>query len=427
MCALVTPAEYLQAIPPRIVFEPTRQLKSKSSGPRAHPKEPQKVATWDDFLPDPASFDFQPTETLLSPPAFTNYRVKVSDENMLQGVIRSNILNPLDELLHSLNWAMRFGGPSEIDRPVLKGLPDHVLHQNHELLSFMETKTVWDLHTPKDNKSIVEWWVEDTQAQSSELVNQNHRPSCYHIITQVYGYLSNHELKYGMLTNGEVVWFLCRPNIPDEPSLLLVSPPVSVVGQSPTLLQSMWHFISLVTHGRHHSGKSPATSPATGQLPQASSSIYPANIDKLPSDLDLSQLNERVGSGACGNVVKYVMYDGREVALKCCDTNNNKEGYGMMKKEVKVYKRLQALQGTVIPVLYFSGFYKDNNTFIIGTQLIHGRHPEEVGSHEAISRLKRKLAEYGVNHGDFRKENILVDENNHHWVIDFGKATFMYE
>jgi hypothetical protein len=83
-------------------------------------------------------------------------------------------------------------------------------------MSFIETKTVWDLPTPLNNETIIQWWKEDVLAESSESIRQNPRPSIFHIIGQVYGYQSNHELKYGMLINGEVAWFLCRPNLPSK-------------------------------------------------------------------------------------------------------------------------------------------------------------------------------------------------------------------
>lgn len=390
---------------------------SKSSGPRAHPKEPRQVVIWDDFVPNASSFHLEPTGALLSTPNFAKYREPVSDEMDLQAVIKTNILNPLNDLLYSHNSNMRFTGHSEIASPVLKGWPDHVLHENHQLRSFMETKTIWDLPTPTSTESIVEWWKEDREAETVNMVRQNPRPSCFHIFGQVYGYLSHHELKYGMIINGEVVWFLCRPTLPNEPTVLLISPPISLIGKSPAIFQSIFYFISLVSDG-HQSGKSPDTSPATGQLPQTH--VNRGSVGDVPEELDLSQLNEKVGGGFCGNVLKYVMYDGSEIALKCCDSINNKEGFRMMKNEVKMYQRLKALQGILIPELRFSGFCDE--VFVIGTQMIHGNHLEGAGKEAVMNRLKETLAGYQVEHGDLREKNVLVDQNNKHWVIDFGKS-----
>lgn len=89
-----------------------------------------------------------------------------------------------------------------MEKPVSKGSPDHVLLEDHELRSLMETKTIWDLPTPQGDSTIIDWWDYDAEAEKSERTRQNSRPSCFHIIGQVYGYLSNHKLKYGMLYSG---------------------------------------------------------------------------------------------------------------------------------------------------------------------------------------------------------------------------------
>ena len=419
----ITTSDFLHYIPPKIEFSLTNsnERESKSSGPRAHPKEPANVIPWDDFLSNAESFQLESSSTLISPPSFTDYATKVYDEHDLQTVIKSNILNPINHLLISIGYNLVFTGHSEIIKPVLKGWPDHVLHENHELRSFIETKTIWDLPTPLNNETVIQWWNEDVSAESSESTRQNPRPSIFHIIGQVYGYQSNHELKYGMLINGEVVWYLCRPNLPNAPATLLISPPISMVGKSPTVFQSIMYFVSLVIGG-HKSGKSPETSPIGVPFPQIPFTLSRSDVGDIPDDLDLSQLNEKVGDGFCGNVFKYTMPDGTEIALKCCDSNNNKDGYRMMKNEIKIYRKLKNLWGTVVPTLRFSGF--DGETFLIGTDYIQGKHltGNETLKKDVMNKLKMILAGFKIDHGDLREKNILEDESGKHWVIDFGKS-----
>ena len=419
MVVEITPHDFLHYVPPKIEFSltNTKERASKSSGPRAHPKEPANVVSWDNFISNAESFRLE-SPALMSPPTFTNYATKVSDEDMLHGRIEANILDPINHLLIAIGYNLLFTGHSEITKPVLKGWPDHVLHENHELRSFIETKTIWDVPTPLSNENITQWWNEDVLAESSQSTRQNPRPSIFHVIGQVYGYQSNHELKYGMLTNGEVVWFLCRPNLQNAPATLLISQSVSLVGKSPTLFQSIMYFVSLVIDG-HKSGNSPETSPTGPLIPL---SVSGRDIKDVPSDLDLSQLNEKVGDGFCGNVFKYIMCDGTEIALKCCDINNNKEGYRMMKNEVKIYRKLESLQGTVVPTLRFSGFVGE--TFLIGTDYIKGKHliKGSKKSEVVINKLNQKLVQHKIEHGDLREKNILEDESGNHWVFDFGKS-----
>jgi hypothetical protein len=419
----ITPSDFLQYIPPKIEFSLTNNKvrESKSSGPRAHPKEPAHVILWNDFLSNAESFRLESPTALISPPTFVHFEVPVSDEAILQGRIETNILNPINHLLISTGSNLRFSGHSEIKKPALKGWPDHVLHENHEFVSFIETKTIWDLPTPLNNETVIQWWNEDVSAESSESTRQNTRPSIFHIICQVYGYQSNHELKYGMLINGEVVWYLCRPNLPNAPATLLISPPISLVEKSPTLFQSIMYFVSLVIGG-HKSGKSPETSPIGWSFPQIPSTLSQSDVGNIPDDLDLSQLNEIVGYGVCGNVFKYTMSDGKKIALKCCDSNNNKDGYRMMRNEVKIYRKLKDLWGTVVPTLRFSGFYGEN--FLIGTDYIEGKHltGNDMLKKEVMNKLRMLLAGFKIDHGDLREKNILEDESGNHWVIDFGKS-----
>ena len=417
----ITHDSFLNYSPPKINFSLTKksEKESKSSGPRAHPKEPANVLSWDNFLSNAKSFLLQKHGTI-SPPTFTDYAATVSDEQILHGHIDFNILNPINHLLISLGSEFLFTGHSEIITP-LKGWPDHVLHDNGKLRSFIETKTIWDLPTPQPNETIIQWWNEDVLAESSQSTRQNTRPSIFHVIGQVYGYQSNHELKYGMLTNGEVVWFLFRPNLPDVPTNLLISPPISIVGESPTLFRSIMYFISLVNEG-HISGDSPISSPMAGQPPTLiSRGKY---VQDVPIDLanNLSLLKERIGGGTSGNVFKYTMSDSSLIAVKCCDKLNNKAGYKMMKNEIKIYQMLSALQGNIIPYLRFSGF--SGEMFLIGTTYIEGKRIEDIEILEKVlGKFKEKLALYNIEHGDLREQNILEDESGKHWVFDFGMSS----
>jgi hypothetical protein len=78
----------------------------------------------------------------------------------------------------------------------------------------------------------------------------------------------------------------------------------------------------------------------------------------------------------------------------------------MMKNEVKIYHKLNSLQGTVVPTLQFSGFAKDGETSLIGTGYIQRK---EKLKKELMNKLKQTLAQYKIEHGDLREKNILED------------------
>jgi predicted Ser/Thr protein kinase len=89
-----------------------------------------------------------------------------------------------------------------------------------------------------------------------------------------------------------------------------------------------------------------------------------------------------------------------------------------MKNKVKMYQRLKALA----PELRFTGFFGE--VFVIGTTRIKGKHLS-LDRQQVITQLKKQLEYYNVDHGDLRNPNILVDEQDKYWIIDFGKSSLL--
>ena len=250
-------------------------------------------------------------------------------------------------------------------------------------------------------------------------------------MTQIYGYIAHHSLKYGLLTNGQVFWFLFRPNLATDPGKLFISPPVSLENDNPTLFRSLFYFTSLVMQG-HLSGKSPVNpnfpAPETmihtaiprHQLNTRSQKKFKKSLmhEDFPVDLDLADESILIGRGFCGNVFKSIK-NGVELALKCCDINNNKDGFEMMQNEIEIYSKLKSLQGQGIPKLHWYGVTGD--IFVIATSFIQGKRPEQLET-EVIEHFSSILAQNGVEHGDLRTENVIVDDKNQFWLIDYGKS-----
>ncbi|KAI8928201.1 hypothetical protein BC831DRAFT_449543 [Entophlyctis helioformis] len=378
----ITPDIFLDRKPPATQFSDyvsrKRPRTSQDSTPRSNPKNPRIVADWEGFTDAAASFQLEHSAAI-RPPVF------------------------MDDTL----WTTRKG---------MVGRPDHVLHSGGTLMSFLETKTVWDVPTPHGSESIGGWWRDGGSPKQPNIVNT---------VVQVYGYLAHNALKYGILTNGEVFWFLSRPNHPGHRSQLLVSPPVWITGDNPTLFRALFYFISLVEQG-HISDMSPTTNvslsdatppPASDGIAQGSDGD--ADQYALPADLDLGQHGALLGSGTSGEVFEYQTTSGQVLALKCCDVNNNTDGYEMILNEVDIYRRLSPLQGDCIPRLHFYGHC--DGIFVLATTKISGTAVEPLPD-DIVASFKGKLAQYGVEHGDYRPDNVLVDGDGKHWLIDFGMS-----
>ncbi|KAI8928205.1 hypothetical protein BC831DRAFT_434438 [Entophlyctis helioformis] len=413
----ITANDFLGCKPPTVHFSEEvsrkRPRTSQDSTPRSNPKNPRIVADWEGFTDAAASFQLEHSAAI-RPPVFMDDTF-VEDEKSLEAVILDNILKKMNSLLRHCGSPFVFSVFSLIDDGMV-GRPDHVLRSGGTLMSFLEIKTVWDVPTPHGSESIGGWWRDGGSPKQSSIVNT---------VVQVYGYLAHNSLKYGMLTNGEVFWFLSRPNHPGHRSQLLVSPPVWITGDNPTLFRALFYFISLVEQG-HISDMSPTTNvslsdatppPASDGIAQGSDGD--ADQYALPADLDLGQHGALLGSGTSGEVFEYQTTSGQVLALKCCDVNNNTDGYEMILNEVDIYRRLSPLQGDCIPRLHFYGHC--DGIFVLATTKISGTAVEPLPD-DIVASFKGKLAQYGVEHGDYRPDNVLVDDDGKHWLIDFGMS-----
>ncbi|KAI8930380.1 hypothetical protein BC831DRAFT_433308 [Entophlyctis helioformis] len=400
----ITANDFLGCKPPAARFSDyvsrKRPRTSQDSTPRPNPKNPRIVADWEGFTDAAASFRLEHSAAI-EPPVFNDQTV-VADEKSLEAVIQINILNMMNDLLRHC------GSPLGFSSCVLSG---------GTLMSFLETKTVWDVPTPHGSESIGGWWRDGGSPKQPNIVNT---------VVQVYGYLAHNALKYGILTNGEVFWFLSRPNHPERRSQLLISPPVWITGDNPTLFRALYYFISLVEQG-HTSIIPPTTNvslsdatppPASDGIAQGSDGD--ADQYALPADLDLGQHGALLGSGTSGEVFEYQTTSGQVLALKCCDVNNDTDGYEMILNEVDIYRRLSPLQGDCIPRLHFYGHC--DGIFVLATTKISGTAVEPLPD-DIVASFKGKLAQYGVEHGDYRPDNVLVDDDGKHWLIDFGMST----
>jgi predicted Ser/Thr protein kinase len=146
---------------------------------------------------------------------------------------------------------------------------------------------------------------------------------------------------------------------------------------------------------------------------------------QISEDFELDKLGEAIGIGASGSVYRWT-YKGRDVVVKVCDTSNNRDGYDMIKNEVKAYELLADIQGMCIPKIHFHG--KISQFYVICIDFIEGNHfnprardPKvDQQLHEIVENLKLR----GVKHNDMELRNILVDGNGKVWLIDFGICDF---
>ncbi len=312
----ISPDQFLALQPPAIQFRmnPNGISIKKSSGARKHPKHPKNVKGWDTFMTAASNYSVgDGSGRQLRRPKFIEDYSAASNEFRLYAILEINVMNAFNVFLNQMDIDMTFDSKAVITTP-MKGIPDFVLHTNGELKSVGEIKTIYDLHTPGDNETLVQWWLDDAADETETTVRQTQRPSVCHIIRQIYGYISNHGLKYGILTNGQVFWFLHRPHMDGEFGTLYVSPPVPIVGTAPTLFQAIMYFVTLVQQ-EHHVGQSPDSVkpdvPETQVEESAANTVshsYSTRSQRriflpgeIPAELELSELQICIGEGLTGS------------------------------------------------------------------------------------------------------------------------------
>ncbi|KAJ2990477.1 CBL-interacting protein kinase 5, partial [Globomyces sp. JEL0801] len=119
-----------------------------------------------------------------------------------------------------------------------------------------------------------------------------------------------------------------------------------------------------------------------------------------------------------------VYYEAKnQVALKSIDLWKQSQMLSELHNEIDIYGLLSDLQGISIPKLILHGYW-EGGMYCIGFSLC-GTVPKTLSERQKQCLLSCIDAVHsrGIIHSDIRKENILVDENEKVYLIDFGFAT----
>ena len=143
------------------------------------------------------------------------------------------------------------------------GVPDFSILENNVKLFFIEIKTkacisIADIVTGYNNQDTEEFT----------------RIPIIKAIRQVFGYLGDGKLRYGVLSTYERTWFLYRPD--SSPSSLLISDCVERTATDPTLLHCLAYMMTLPRGGNHFSRTPPPSPPPSS----------PSDDDHEPSQKD---------------------------------------------------------------------------------------------------------------------------------------------
>ncbi|GET52920.1 kinase-like domain-containing protein [Rhizophagus irregularis DAOM 181602=DAOM 197198] len=312
--------------------------------------------------------------------------------------------------------------------PNSPGIPDFTCHLVGSLILVIEAK----------RKHVLEDMGEQT---FPEFYNTSKGKD---VIQQIYNYMGENELKYGILTTYDNHWFLCR-----EHTKLWISKTLSLESESPPVLKAYTYLtrqakenpnspklqVLVPAQGDNNSrtlrsnSKSSSSSSLTNQASsifsnQQSSSNVPVNQQKFSfADFKFKGI---LGEGRSGKTL-LCEFCGDTIALKSVDLSKA-PSYVLkeMQKEVEMYKDLADIQGKYIPKLVCYGYYGGGMSFVIGLTIVGTMLSDQKITEQQKSRAIKGLEaihKHGILHNDIREENILINDKGALYLIDFGMAS----
>ena len=329
-----------------------------------------------------------------------------------------NICKPLQGLMNDLGMPVSFSFPSGDNGVVFE--PDLVCkaydkEKNTTLTAVIEVKPWWSFEM-----------FQDPSAQYNEDIKSDDTDSkLVKGIQQIYGYMSYDYLRYGILSTYKSTYFLKRI----KESILLISEPKKI--SDPDYLKC-WLFVC------SESCKEGLYSSPTGDpFSTTGKEIAPIiNNDKYgltpinALQIQLADIVERkysgISKGALGIVISGSIRNQENLKLKMVDTFNTPDALTSCLKEVDLYKKLQGLQGLIIPKFY--GFFNLHGFLVLaledcGTPITKA----EFAQHkDTIDKAVRLIKDNGVVHGDLEcRDGIhpnILRQGNEIRIIDFHVA-----
>ncbi|GBC10865.1 hypothetical protein RclHR1_09970005 [Rhizophagus clarus] len=399
---------------------------------------PMEFRLWDNLFEEVNNFHFD-NEPKFERPTFSEFECNIEED--VRGAFYYNICKVLNKLLPDYLFSRR--------RVPIGGDPDFSAAHIRRFIMPIEIKREHDLRL-LDNETILRF---DETTSRYELVGED----ATNVIRQIFTYMTEAQLQYGVLSTYQHHWFLRRP--PDEPSVLYISSALPIQSQSPPVLKTYAYMVQVLcadnffrnppitTEKRKRQTVSYAGSTTKSfkkrrkteitVSKRSSSSSTSKNsrtskkrqTQKPAQDFSLADFkyNSILGQGRSGKTL-LCEFRGNTIALKCADLSQNPHVLKEMQQEVNIYKILSDIQGTYIPKLvcygFYCGMYYTIGMTLVGSALNNYKRITERQRATGLFALK-VIHDRGVLHNDIREENILLDDiNDVIYLIDFGISSY---
>ncbi|RHZ76439.1 hypothetical protein Glove_197g34 [Diversispora epigaea] len=387
---LLSLEEALSCIPSPVTYSP-KCTKSKTTT-KVNGDPSTSVMLWRDFFDEVNRFRFDQKRRFQRPQFIQGKRVVYEED--VRVAFDVNICLVLNQLI----------GP-ELDFSRLSshtpGIPDFNCHHLGEsLILVIEVKRK---HVLEGIDGMI----------FSEFYKVNEKAKM--VIQQIYNYMGVNELRYEFppVLKAYAYLALQAKENPKSPHHLV---PVPTFGNN--------NSHTLRSHLKLSSNSSLNQPQTSGTLAnQQLSSRTPVNQQDFSfTDFKFKNI---LGEGRSGKTL-LCEFHGDTIALKSTDLSKA-PSYVLkeMQKEVEIYKDLIDIQGKYIPRLVCYGYYGGGMSFVIGMTIVG----TILSKHKIVGWQKSKalkaleaIHEHGILHNDIREENILINNDDNVYLIDFGMA-----
>ncbi|KAI3633237.1 hypothetical protein MIR68_008775 [Amoeboaphelidium protococcarum] len=276
-------------------------------------------------------------------------------------------------------------------------------------------------------------WAFDVQGQLYDL-NILNTSKVKDAVQQIYGYMTANHFRYGILCTYERFYFMRRGGYNGQQKTMLeISDVVDYQQLEPfTIMKALCAIV--------HLAKTDFFLQSPFGTPHVTRESFPGNqeVQFVKQQIKFHDIcfGQRVTRSSVGSIVKYG--EDSELLMKIVDCLKHKNEFQIEKlqTEVKAYQLLAELQGICIPTFhgYFCGsgwvdfIVMKNVGTSIRRQLWNGvvqatpSFQEEVIFQVAI--ILQELHRRGVAHGDVRLPNVVRDDQDQLFLIDFSDAVF---
>ncbi|KAI9002821.1 hypothetical protein BC832DRAFT_108620 [Gaertneriomyces semiglobifer] len=271
-----------------------------------------------------------------------------------------------------------------------------------------EVKTPWAF----DVVDILQEWT---------LNGNDVKSKVFRAISQLYGYMTFNQLRYGILTTYNSTWVFRRSSSA-QGGVLEVSERFTPVSQNGRpLLEALFTVITLAEENWFYASPTHSPAPSPPAVRRALESVDPHRLQtEFPYSLvrfRRSKDRSRAGAIVEGD------FRGTNAIMKTVDISKHETLTAELDNEVSVYRSLAGLQGAIlVRVLAYAEIWNMLRMLVLEPFGLPVSAIDVASAKDGCIQALHALHQAGYSHGDIKLANFVIHQGQVR-IIDFGFAT----